>query len=91
MSQGARTRNFMTQPHSSLITPREASPAFRIGEHYSSNPERWVGYGLALVYAQWAGGATHREAWLRWRKPQYRTLRAAPAPARWPDGAWLSG
>ena len=50
MSQGLRTRNFMTQPHSSLRTPREASPAFRIGEHYSSNPERWVGYGLAFVF-----------------------------------------
>jgi hypothetical protein len=50
MSQGARTRNFLLRPHSSLITPREASPAFRIGEHYSSNPERWVGYGLAFVF-----------------------------------------
>ena len=47
MSQGARTRNFLTQPHSSLITPREASPAFRIGEHYSSVEETLakVGYG----------------------------------------------
>lgn len=50
MSQGARTRNFLLSPHNSLRTPREASPAFRIGEHYSSNPERWVGYGVAFVF-----------------------------------------
>lgn len=50
MSQGARTRNFLLRPHSSLITPREASTAFRIGDHYHANPERWVGYGVAFVF-----------------------------------------
>ena len=38
MSQGARTRNFMTQPHSSLITPREASEAFRLSERTHQRP-----------------------------------------------------
>ena len=38
MSQGARTRNFMTQPHSSLRTPREASPAFRLAERTHQRP-----------------------------------------------------
>lgn len=49
MSQGLRTRNFLAQPHNTLRAPREASPAFRIGEHYHNNPDRWVGYGLAFV------------------------------------------
>ncbi len=42
MSQGARTRNFMTQPHSSLRTPREASPAFQLRGHHSATPPRPV-------------------------------------------------
>ena len=40
--------------------------------------KRTVLVGLAFVYAQWVGGATHMEAWQRWRQAQYRSLRAAP-------------
>lgn len=38
MSQGARTRNFLHQPHSALITPREASEAFRLSERAHQRP-----------------------------------------------------
>lgn len=51
MSQGARTRNFMTQPHSSLRTPREASPAFRLSERTHQRPivsDRAVCVGAVL-------------------------------------------
>ena len=52
MSQGARTRNFMTSPHSSLITPREASEAFRLSERTHQRPvisDRAVCVGAVLL------------------------------------------
>jgi len=42
-------RDFITTPHDSIRAPREASPSVRIGDHYHSHPDRWVGYGLAFV------------------------------------------
>jgi Asp-tRNA(Asn)/Glu-tRNA(Gln) amidotransferase A subunit family amidase len=44
------TRDFITRPYDSLIAPRVASAAFRLGEHYNTNPDRWVGYGIAAVF-----------------------------------------
>ena len=65
MSQGARTRNFLHQPHSSLITPREASPAFRLAERTHQRPivsDRAVCVGAvlcavaALLIVNFSGG-----------------------------------
>ncbi len=52
MSQGARTRNFLLRPHSSLITPREASEAFRLSERTHQRPvisDRAVCVGAVLL------------------------------------------
>lgn len=52
MSQGARTRNFLMRPHSSLITPREASESFRLSERTHQRPivsDRAVCVGAVLL------------------------------------------